>query len=202
MLAPSDTGADMTESSANPSSFPAATPRSAAGLRDARADGGERDVTLTRSRVTIRRRYAGVGMKIAVPTQAYRGVVLSLEDAPRGRAHFRVTLRHDDPDLSVILTEAFDETQILADWRAWADFLTQSPLVERDGGALEPAEREDEPAGADAACCPAMARRRGTPATWRSRGRFQPRRRMGLTRGGALGDIGLHKGEREIVCYE
>jgi hypothetical protein len=192
----------MTEASAQFSSLAAATPRSAAGLRDHRADGGERDVTLTRQRVTIRRRYRGVGMKIAVPTQAYRGVVLSLEEGARGRAHFRVTLRHDDPDLSVILTEAFDETQILADWRAWADFLTQRPLVERDGGALEQADSQ-ETASAQEACMedasfPVMPRRRGTPATWRSRGRFQARRRVG----GAAENIGLHKGEREIVCYE
>lgn len=188
----------MTEASANHMRIETATPRSAAGLRDPRAEGGQRDVTLTRHRVTIRRRYAGVGMKIAVPTQAYRGVVLSLESNARGRAHFRVTLRHDDPDLSVILTEAFDETQILADWRAWAEFLTQSPLVERDGGALE---RVDA-AGACDEAFPVMPRRRGTPATWRSRGRFQMRRRMGCSLEDTPARIGLHKGEREIVCYE
>jgi len=189
----------MTEASAQFANIAAATPRSAAGLRDQRADGGERDVTLTRQRVTIRRRYAGVGMKIAVPTQAYRGVVLSLEEGARGRAHFRVTLRHDDPDLSVILTEAFDETQILADWRAWADFLTQRPLVERDSGALEQAPAQDGACESEGeASFPIMPRRRGTPATWRSRGRFQARRRVG----GAVMDMGLHKGEREIVCYE
>ena len=112
------------------------TPRSSAGLMDSRADGGQRDVTLTSHRVTIRRQVAGMGMKIDVPTRAYRGVVLSLEQSARGRLHYRVTLRHSDPDLSVILTEAFDESEILKDWRDWASFLTQSPLVERDSGAL------------------------------------------------------------------
>jgi len=60
------------------------TPRSSAGLLDCRADGGQRDVTLTRHCVIIRRRIAGMGMKIDVPTRAYRGVVLSLEQSARG----------------------------------------------------------------------------------------------------------------------
>ena len=167
------------------------TPRSSAGLMDSRADGGQRDVTLTSHRVTIRRQVAGMGMKIDVPTRAYRGVVLSLEQSARGRLHYRVTLRHSDPDLSVILTEAFDESEILKDWRDWASFLTQSPLVERDTGAL---------VGADD-CAPAKSspslRRRGAPASARSRGRFVRRRHIG----GPIGEA-LHAGEREIVCYE
>jgi hypothetical protein len=167
------------------------TPRSSAGLMDSRADGGQRDVTLTSHRVTIRRQVAGMGMKIDVPTRAYRGVVLSLEESARGRLHYRVTLRHADPDLSVILTEAFDESEILKDWRDWASFLTQSPLVERDTGAL---------VGADD-CAPAKSspslRRRGAPASARSRGRFVRRRHVG----GPIGEA-VHAGEREIICYE
>lgn len=177
------------------------TPRSSAGLMDSRADGGQRDVTLTRHRVTIRRAIAGMGMKIDVPTGAYRGVVLSLEQAARGRLHYRVTLRHDDPDLSVILTEAFDETEILKDWRDWASFLTQSPLVERDSGALVGVDGVENEAPAHAAAEEAFTgsfqRRRGAPAAARSRGRFARRRHVGGTMGEAA-----YAGEREIVCYE
>jgi hypothetical protein len=168
------------------------TPRSSAGLMDSRADGGQRDVTLTSHRVTIRRQVAGMGMKIDVPTRAYRGVVLSLEQSARGRLHYRVTLRHSDPDLSVILTEAFDESEILKDWRDWASFLTQSPLVERDSGALVSAN-DCEPAKTSA---PGQ-RRRGAPASARSRGRFVRRRHIG----GPIGEA-VHAGEREIACYE
>lgn len=113
------------------------TPRSAAGYRDARAEGGERDVTLSADRVTIRRRYAGVRMKIGVPTRAYRGVVLSLEETASGHMCYRVTLRHADPDLSVVLTEAFDEGGVVEDLRDWARFLAQSPLLERAPGLLD-----------------------------------------------------------------
>lgn len=172
------------------------TPRSSAGLQDSRADGGQRDVTLTRHRVTIRRRIAGMGMKIDVPTGAYRGVVLSLEQSARGRLHYRVTLRHADPDLSVILTEAFDESEILKDWRDWASFLTISPLVERDSGALVGADDVEAEAPAQT-FTGSMPRRRGAPASVRSRGRFVRRRHVG----GAIGEA-VHAGEREIVCYE
>ena len=177
------------------------TPRSSAGLVDSRADGGQRDVTLTRHRVTIRRRIAGMGMKIDVPTHAYRGVVLSLEESARGRLHYRVTLRHADPDLSVILTEAFDETEILKDWRDWASFLTQSPLVERDSGALVGADDVEAQGPAQTSAgetfTGSLQRRRGAPASARSRGRFVRRRHVG----GPMGEA-LHAGEREIVCYE
>lgn len=177
------------------------TPRSSAGLMDSRADGGQRDVILTRHRVTIRRRIAGMGMKIDVPTRAYRGVVLSLEQSARGRLHYRVTLRHADPDLSVILTEAFDESEILKDWRDWASFLTQSPLVERDSGALVGADDVEAQAPADAPDAEqftgSFQRRRGPPASARSRGRFVRRRHVG----GASGEA-VYAGEREIVCYE
>jgi hypothetical protein len=173
------------------------TPRSSAGLLDARADGGQRDVTLTRHAVTIRRRIAGMGMKIDVPTRAYRGVVLSLEESARGRLHYRVTLRHADPDLSVILTEAFDESEILKDWRDWASFLTQSPLVERDTGALVGADDVEGDAPAADQFTGSFQRRRGAPASARSRGRFVRRRHVG----GPIGEA-LHAGERKIVCYE
>lgn len=172
------------------------TPRSSAGLMDSRADGGQRDVTLTRHRVIIRRHVSGMGMKIDVPTGAYRGVVLSLEQSARGRLHYRVTLRHADPDLSVILTEAFDESEILKDWRDWASFLTQSPLVERDSGALVGAD-DVEAETAAPTYTGSMPRRRGAPAAARSRGRFVRRRHVG----GAMGDA-VHANEREIVCYE
>jgi len=177
------------------------TPRSSAGLLDCRADGGQRDVTLTRHCVIIRRRIAGMGMKIDVPTRAYRGVVLSLEQSARGRLHYRVTLRHADPDLSVILTEAFDESEILKDWRDWASFLTQSPLVERDSGALVGVDdvEAQEPAQAPVAetFTGSFQRRRGAPVAARSRGRFVRRRQVG----GTIGDA-VHAGAREIVCYE
>jgi hypothetical protein len=153
-------------------------PRSAAGYRDARADGGERDVTLSASRVTIRRRYAGVRMNIGVPTRAYCGVVLSLEETAGGRWCYRVTLRHADPDLSVVLSEAFEECGVVEDTRDWARFLAQTPLLERAAGTLEPLDQTTLQSISAAQKAPhLLVRRRGRPAASRSRGRFARHRK-------------------------
>ncbi|HEY8581151.1 MAG TPA: DUF6101 family protein [Beijerinckiaceae bacterium] len=163
------------------------TPRSSVGLRDRRADGGERDVHLAKDRVTIRRRLAGIRMQVAVPMRSYRGVVLSLFRTGRGEACYRVTLRHQDPDLSIVLTEAFDEATVTEEWRAWAHALAQAALVESDGGELVESTRT----------APAPHRRGGRPTKGR-RGRFAARRRVGAFASGPV----VHAGEREIVCYE
>ncbi len=170
------------------------TPRSAAGFRDTRAEGGERDVMLTADRVTIGRRYAGIRMKIGVPTRAYRGVVLSLEETAAGTVCYRVTLRHADPDLSVILTEAFDEGDVVEDLRDWARFLRQTPLLEREPGALAPLHD----AYADRPGASVLPRRRGRSAPSRSRGRFARHRRPARL----AADAPVYLGEREIVSYE
>jgi hypothetical protein len=163
------------------------TPRTAAGLRDTRADGGQRDVHFARDRVTIRRQLRGIRMQIAVPMVAYRGVVLSLFHTPKGEACYRVTLRHADPDLSVVLTEAYDEAAVMSEWRAWAQQLAQAPLLEREEGQLEDS-REPLPA----------PRRRGGRSSSRSRGRFANRRKLGNFES----ELRLYCNEREIICYE
>ena len=48
--------------------------------RDRRADGGTRTVRLNPRGVRIERALAGVKMRLAIPIEAYRGVVLSRED--------------------------------------------------------------------------------------------------------------------------
>ena len=166
-------------------------PRSAAAYRDPRADGGQRDVTLTTLQVTIGRRVHGVRMKIRVPMAAYRGIALGLETTLGGRLCYKVGLRHHDGDLDVLLIETFDETEAMTMWRGWAQHLGLAMIVEREDGVLE---RFAE-AGSSAR---AFQRRRGTPETLRSRGRFARRRSMGAKRA----DECVHRDEREIICYE
>ena len=165
-------------------------PRSAAAYRDPRADGGERDVTLTARHVTIGRRLRGVRMKICVPTQAYRGLVLELQASESGRLCYIIALRHADSDLDVTLHETFDEAEALAMWRGWAKHLDVPLFVARPDGRLQrfAGQNGGEPRG----------RRAESVATRRSRGRFQRRRRVG----GEMSDSASHKGECEIICYE
>ena len=167
------------------------TARLACPQADLRADEGEREVMLGRERVTIRRRMQGIRMLIAVPTCAYRGVVLSYEEVGVGRFRYRVTLRHRDPELSVLLLEDQQESAVIDAWRDWSRFLAQSALVERNSGALETVE-EISP------FLDAPPRRRGACATRHRRGRIARRRRIGALERLAC----VHRGEREIVCYE
>ncbi|MDP2356338.1 MAG: DUF6101 family protein [Beijerinckiaceae bacterium] len=150
-------------------------PRAAAAYRDARADGGERDVTLTCQQVTIGRRLRGVRMKIRVPVNAYTGVTLGLENTASGRPCYKVSLRHVDADLSVLLLETFDEIEARQMWQGWAQHLSLARMVEGEDGALElfaTAQRGVQ----------TFDRSRANVATTRSRGRFARRRRMGVAR--------------------
>lgn len=150
-------------------------PRAAAAYRDSRADGGQRDVTLTCQQVTIGRRLRGVRMKIRVPVNAYTGVALGLESTASGRTSYKVCLRHVDADLSVLLLETFDEAEARQMWQGWAQHLTLARMVEGEDGALELVATAQRGA-------PSFDRSRVNVATTRSRGRFVRRRRMGVAR--------------------
>jgi Family of unknown function (DUF6101) len=141
---------------------------------DPRADGRRRVVLLARDRVVIARSVAGVFMHIAMAPNAYRGVVLRLSAMRDNVFHYEIRLAHRDPDLSVTLQEAEDDSEIQADWRLWAKYLGLPTLVEREGGRAEP---EAAHIGA-VAFAQTLARRRGKTITGR-RPRFLVRRKIG-----------------------
>jgi hypothetical protein len=105
---------------------------------DPRADGRRREVMLARGRVQIARSVAGVRMKISLAASAYRGVVLRLRGFEEQRFSYEIELAHRDPDLSVTLLEASDDSEVQAEWRLWAKFLGLPALVERKEGQPEP----------------------------------------------------------------
>lgn len=166
-------------------------PRAAAAYRDPRADGGQRDVTLTARQVTIGRRLRGVRMKIRVPVSAYTGIAMALEATLGGRFCYKVALRHHDSDLDVLLVETFDEAEAMQMWSAWAQHLGTAMLVEREDGVQE--RFADAPSSFIG-----FERRRGASQTSRSRGRFARRRSPGSARE----EGASYRGEREIICYE
>jgi hypothetical protein len=141
---------------------------------DPRADGRRRVVLLARDRVVIARSVAGVFMHIAMTPNAYRGVVLRLSAMRDNVFHYEIRLAHRDPDLSVTLQEADDDSEIQADWRLWAKFLGVPALVEREGGRAEP---DGAHMGA-VALADTLARRRGKTISGR-RARFLVRRKTG-----------------------
>ena len=143
-------------------------------VSDPRADGRRRVVLLARDRVVIARSVAGVFMHIAMAPNAYRGVVLRLSALRDGVFHYEIRLAHADPDLSVTLHEATDDSEIQAEWRLWAKFLGLPTLVEREEGRAEP---EAAHMG-EIAVGHMLARRRGKTINAR-RPRFLTRRKTG-----------------------
>jgi hypothetical protein len=141
---------------------------------DPRADERRRVVLLARDRVVIARSVAGVFMHIAMTPDAYRGVVLRLSALRDDSFHYEVRLVHRDPDLSVTLLEASDDSEIQAEWRLWARFLGLPTLVEREEGSAVP---ESARLG-EVAIARVRPRRRGKTMTSR-RARFLTRRKTG-----------------------
>jgi len=141
---------------------------------DPRADGRRRVVLLARDRVVIARSVAGVFMHIAMAPNSFSGVVLRLSAMRDNVFHYEIRLAHRDPDLSVTLQEADDDSEIQADWRLWAKFLGVPALVEREGGRAEP----DSAHMGAVALADTLARRRGRTISAR-RPRFLVRRKTG-----------------------
>ena len=107
---------------------------------DGRADGAQRKISISRERILISRRVAGIAMNIDVPSRAYRGVVLTLDASVCGQSLYRISLWHHDADLVVTLAEASHDCDIVAEWKGWAKFFCLPKFVERDPGRLEGAE--------------------------------------------------------------
>ncbi|RYB04988.1 DUF6101 family protein [Lichenibacterium ramalinae] len=101
---------------------------------DSRADNRRRSVLLSRDRVTIDRSYRGIAMRLSVPVSAYRGVCVGVRSGENGGFVYELRLAHRDPDLSVLLDEALDESRIWAEWRASAGFFGLPALIERNDG--------------------------------------------------------------------
>ena len=101
---------------------------------DSRSDDRRRSVSLGRERVTIDRSYRGIAMRLSVPVSAYRGVSVGVRTGEHGGFVYELRLAHRDPDLSVLLDEALDESRIWAEWRASAGFFGLPALIERGDG--------------------------------------------------------------------
>jgi hypothetical protein len=141
---------------------------------DPRADGGKRHIEVAKERIVIHRRVNGVAMKINVMAQTFKGVSLRLRATGAEGYTYQLALAHRDGDLTVVLEEAPDNFDIVANWRAWARFFGLPALVERRLGIDE---LERPMVGAVIANRPSP-RRRGKWITAR-RPRFLVRRKVG-----------------------
>jgi hypothetical protein len=131
-----------------------------------RAEDGVQRVAFGRDVVTVSRRIAGLETKVNIPTSSFRGV--TLKAAHDGS--FDIVLLHVDPGLSVPLSHAPDDADVIASWREFGRLTGLPLLVEDAEGRLQPMV-EERPAR------PAL-RRRGSPLRMR-RPRFLAQRIAG-----------------------
>lgn len=161
---------------------------------DAAADGGERRVTLERSRVVVDRIVGSVAMRIAVPMSHYSGVVARVAPAEIAEAdRVEIVLAHPDRALDVPLSVTPHDGDGIAEWRSWSRALQLPLLVEGlDGIRKSPTAR----IGALEVGRPRP--RRGKGFLKGRRTRFQAKRRTGKLVAGMT----VHRGEREIIARD
>ena len=138
--------------------------------RDARADGGLRQVEVARDHVVLRRSVRGMQMAINIRISDFIGVALRMIDGAPA-----VVLKHRDPSLTVPLT-AQSET-IGEAWRHWSETFALPQLDE--SRPIRPAPR-----------------RRRRNAIRSRRPSILMRRRAGRDPAG----MDVYRGEREIIA--
>ena len=169
----------------------ASEPFFATTLNDARADRGRRDIAISGDHVMISRRFKGIDMHLSLAVSAYRGVALCLRPGVGDTLVYQIRLVHPDNEFSVVLDEALDDRNIIADWRLWARVLGLSALVEREIGRYEVAEAMPDSCDAEMA-----HQRRHRPL--KARPSFLARRKVGHVDRAPL----VHAGEREIIARD
>lgn len=142
--------------------------------RDARADGGVRQVEINRDRVTLRRAVRGMRMAINVDVQEFLGIATRVTDDGQ-----MVVLAHRDPSLSIPLLQSVDEPEIAQTATLWSEIFAL-PLIDEDARLARP---------------PAARRRRHNVIKTR-RSKMVLRRRCS----NHLADMLVHRDEREIIA--
>lgn len=100
---------------------------------------GGRDVYLDRKTAVVERRYGGSPLSISVPIPSYRGIAARVEPTVvPGEIRVTLELLHHDPELSLVLMQATDMQDVVADWQAWSrQFGLPLLLIEQDGQIRE-----------------------------------------------------------------
>ncbi|MDF2996376.1 MAG: hypothetical protein K0R27_2013 [Xanthobacteraceae bacterium] len=105
--------------------------------RDDGTDAGLRAVELHPDHIVLRRRVAGIPMKLSLRVSAWQGVAVRLLDEEgEGVA---LVLAHADPSLEILLYSAPTPDDVVAEWRGWSALLGLPMLVTRLDGTIEAA---------------------------------------------------------------
>ncbi len=161
---------------------------------DPGADKGVRLIELGLDRVVLRRRVAGVPMKLDRPLADYEGLAVALLDPEGDDEGVAIVLVHADPALSVTLYSAPHIDDVVAEWRGWSETLGLPMLVTEADGTRRPAYARI--GRLTVAETKARRPRRGPlkhrrPSVYRRR-----------AAGSSLGGLTVHRGERELIARD
>lgn len=106
---------------------------------DPAADGGARLIELHQDHLILRRRMAGIAMKLRLELRAYQGLAVALLDPDGDDEGVAVVLIHADAGLSVTLYSAPHIDDVVAEWRRWSSDLGLPMLVTEPDGTLRAA---------------------------------------------------------------
>lgn len=158
---------------------------------DPSADGGSREIGVSREGIELRRSIRGVQMRVHLPYEEFEGVAVRVI-AAGGEPVIFLSLEHQDDALSVLLLATEDSDEAAASARRWSHVTGMPILVAGADGNLH---------------SPAVARKASTESSPRRKRRsaLRDRRtsvRLRIQRTNRLIEENLYTGEREIIARD
>jgi hypothetical protein len=158
---------------------------------DPAADGGSREIGISREGIEFRRSVRGVQMRVQLPFSEYEGVAVRVLAPGGGEPVIFLSLEHRDDALSVLLQASEDSDECAASARKWSRITGRPILIAGADGRL----RNPAAGGSRAVHHPRRKRRtalrhRRTAFRVRSQRAASP-----ITRN-------VHAGEREIIARD
>jgi hypothetical protein len=163
-----------------PASFSAADPA---------ADGGSREIGVSREGIEFRRSVRGVQMRVQLPFSEFEGIAVRVLAPGGGTPMIFLSLEHRDDALSVLLLASEDSEETASSARKW-NRLTGRPILvaDSDGRLRNPATVRNRVSGNSRRKRRTALRNRRTAVRLRSQ------------RANRSIDKVVHKAEREIIA--
>jgi hypothetical protein len=155
---------------------------------DPAADGGCREIGISRGGVELRRSIRRVSMRLKIPFHEYSGIAVRVLSAG-GEPQIYLTLDHRDEALSVLLGILGDSAETAIAARQWSRFTGRPVLIADASGRL---------------CSPAVVRKRdGARPRRKRRSALKNRRttiRLRFARSSQRAEQKIYSSEREIIA--
>jgi hypothetical protein len=158
---------------------------------DPAADGGSREIAVSRDGIEFRRAVRGVQMRVQLPFSEFQGIAVRVIAAGGGAPMIFLSLEHSDDALSVLLQATEDSDESAEAARKWSRVTGRPILIAGEDGRLRnPASIGSRMAG--------VPRRKRRSALRNRRTAF----RLRSQRAACSIEKSVHFGEREIIARD